>query len=154
MGYLKFSKSMDSNEIHPRVMRKLADVVAKVLLMFSEKCWQSGDIPSDWRKGNIGLISKKCAKDDQGKSQPVRLTTLLGKIMEQIILEAMLKHMEDAVIWDNHHDFTKSRSCLTNLIAFCDGITVSVDKCRVTDVICLDFSKAFGRVSDNLLSSS
>ena len=72
--------------------------------------------------------------------------------MEQIILTAITRHIQDnRVIRPSQEGFMKGRSCLTNLISFCDKVTRLVDEGKAVDVVYLDFSKAFDTVSHSIL---
>ncbi|GAB0188723.1 mitochondrial enolase superfamily member 1 [Grus japonensis] len=151
LHHLDTHKSMGPDGIHPRVLRELAEVLTKPLSTIYQQSWLTGEIPVDWRLANMTPIYKKGQKEDPGNYRPVNLTVVPGKVTEQIILSAIMRHVQDnQVIRPSQHRFMKVRSCLTNLIY--DKVTRLVDEGKAVDVVYLDFSKAFDTVSHTAFS--
>ncbi|KAK4811052.1 hypothetical protein QYF61_016338 [Mycteria americana] len=152
LHHLDTHKSMGPDEIHPRVLKELADVLTKPLSIIYQQSWLTGEVPADWRLANVTPIFKKGRKEDPGNYRPVSLTSVPGKLMEQIMLSAITGHVENNQgIKPSQHGFRKGRSCLTNLISFYDKVTRLVDEGKAVDVVYLDFSKAFDMVSHGVL---
>ncbi|KAF1517059.1 hypothetical protein FQV20_0009580, partial [Eudyptula albosignata] len=150
--HLDAHKSMGPDGIHPRVLRELAEELAKPLSIIYQQSWLTGEVPDNWRLANVTPIYKKGRKEDPGNYRPVSLTSVPGKIMERFILRALTRHERDNQgIRPSQRGFTRGRSCLTNLISFYDQVTRLVDEGKAVDVVYLDFSKAFDTVSHSIL---
>ncbi|KFR17924.1 hypothetical protein N306_15518, partial [Opisthocomus hoazin] len=92
---LNAHKSMGPDGMHPQVLKELADVIAEPLSIIFERSWRTGEVPEDWRKASVTPIFKKGKKEDPGNYRPVSLTSIPGKVMEQLILEAIIKQVEE-----------------------------------------------------------
>ena len=151
LHHIDIHKSMGPDEIHPRVLKELAEVFAKPLSIIYQQSWQTGEVLTDWKLANVVPIYKKGWKDDPGNYRPVSLTSVPGKLMEQLILSTIIQHMRDnQMIRPSQHGFMKGRSCLTNLISFYDRATCLLDEGKAVDIVYLDFSKAYDTVSHSI----
>jgi len=150
LHHIDTHKSMGPDGIHPRVLRELSEVLTKQLSIIYQQFWLAREVLVDWRLANVTPIYKKGWKEDPGNYRPVSLTSVPGKVMEQIIFSAMMWQV-DQVIRPSQHGCMKGRSFLTNLISFYDKVTHLVDEGKAVHIVYLHFSKAFETVSHSIL---
>ena len=85
---------MGPDELHPRVLRELLNVVVKPLSIIFWQSWLTGDVPVDWRLADVMPVFQKVWKDDPGSYRPISLTLVPGKIIQQIILGAIMDQLK------------------------------------------------------------
>jgi len=94
LSNLDTHKSMGPDGMHPQVLRQLAYVIAEPLSIIFERSWRMGEVPEDWRKAYVTPVFRKGKKEDTGNYRVVGLTSVPGKVMEQLILDVTIKQVE------------------------------------------------------------
>ena len=79
--------------------------------------------------------------------RPISLTSVCCKTLEHIICKHMLNHLENNKITSPlQHGFCNGHSCESQLILTMHDIMQNFDSKQQTDLVILDFSKAFDTV--------
>jgi hypothetical protein len=114
----------------------------------------TGKIPEDWKHANVCPLFKKGNKHNAINYRPISLTCILCKIMEHIIASSMMDHLENNnILYDLQHGFRTSRSCETQLVSFIQELAKNNNHNIQTDIIVMDFAKAFDKVPHKRLLS-
>ena len=91
-------------------------------------------------------VFKKGDKTDPSNYRPISLTCVLCKVLEHIVASSMSKHFTDQnILYELQHGFRERRSCETQLIMLTDVLSKNMQSRKQTDLILLDFSKAFDK---------
>ena len=112
-----------------------------------QNSYDTGIVPSDWKRANITPIYKKDDKKDPENYCLVSLVSILCKIMESIIKYHFLKYLKDNNILSNkQYGFLPGRSTVLQLLNVLHQWTEAIDNVLHVDVIYCDFMKAFDKV--------
>ena len=144
---LKPTSSAGPDHISSKILKENIEALSAPLTKIFNKSIQTSEVPSDWRIANVTPIHKKGSKSPPEHYRPISLTSIAGKVMESIIRDEIVDHLSTAkLINGTQHGFMKNKSCATNLLEFLERITSEHDRGNATDIIYLDFSKAFDKV--------
>ena len=144
---LKQDKAAGDDGMTPCILKALCEEIAVPVAMICRKSLDTGSIPRDWRTANVSPIFKKGNKHQVGNYRPVSLTSQICKVMESVLRDALLYHLDHhKLIWNSQHGFRKGFSCATNLLVFLEEVNMNVDAKHNVDTVYFDLAKAFDTV--------
>ena len=144
---LKPRKSPGPNGIHPLILKNCADTLAISICKIFNMSFSLGKIPDCWKQADIIPLHKKGAKNNCKNYRPVSLTSILCKVCEKIARQ----HLEEFwitkdIFISNQFGFMKGKSCLSQLLKVFHDWAHNRNSGLPTDVVFLDFTKAFDSV--------
>ena len=152
MENLKPFKATGPDGVPPMILKELAPQLAPVFTILFQASINQSTIPSDWKLAHVTPVFKKGDSQRAENYRPVSLTSVPCKLLEHIIHAHIMNHLEKHdTLCDNQHGFRKRRSCESQLISTIDNLAKNLDNGFQTDVILLDFSKAFDKVNHSSL---
>ncbi|KAL8582913.1 hypothetical protein ACOMHN_057066 [Nucella lapillus] len=149
---LKPNKASGPDEISSRILKELSTELAPALTTIFRSSLSTGQVPSDWRDALVSPIFKKGEHYNPANYRPVSLTCIVCKLLEHIVVHSLMKHLEtNEILCHQQHGFRKNRSCETQLLELVEELTSNMVDGLQTDMVILDFAKAFDKVNHSLL---
>ena len=140
------------DDIPAIVLKRCKNSLSYPIMCIWKESMQTGVVPSIYKNQTITPIHKKDSRAIPANYRPISLTSHIIKIFERVIRKKIVKFLEEnKLLFRNQHGFRALRSCLTQLLAHIDSILndqlINVD----TDVVYLDYAKAFDKVDFEIL---
>ena len=148
LSSLKVDKACGPDNIKPILLKNLSVQISPLVTKLFQRSLDTGTIPADWSKANVTPLFKKGDKGNPANYRPISLTCILCKLLEHIIASNITKHFQvNNILYDLQHGFRERRSCETQLLELVDDLSRNLLLGHQTDLILLDFSKAFDKVN-------
>ena len=143
---LDANKATGPHEIPPRILKECAHQIAPSLCLLFNQSLQNGSMAEEWKLTNIIPIHKKGDISNVENYRPISLLSVISKVLERCVLRKLRDHLM-SLINSAQHGFIPGRSCTTQLVEVLHYIGSILDSSKQTDMIFMDMSKAFDKVS-------
>ena len=119
-----------------------------------QKSSDTGELPLDWQRANVSPILKSGNRSEPASYRPVSSTSIPCKMLEHIIHNNIMRHLEKYKILSNEqHGFRRGRSCETQLALSVNDLANVLDTQSQTYVVIMDLSRAYDLVPRQRLPS-
>ena len=124
-----------------------ASAFAKPLSLIFHRSLIEAQVPNNWKLANVTPVFKKGSRLAPSNYRPVSLTSVVCKVMERVVRDALMLYLEtEGLITNKQHGFVNKKSCTTNLLESLDLVTKALSEGKNVEVVYLDFLKAFDMV--------
>ena len=140
-------KACGPDNLPARVLKEISQSASAWLVFIFQLSFDLGVVPSDLSKALVTAVFKRENKSVPSNYRPISLTSICSKVMEHIVLSHMAKHLSsNNILINEQHGFRQQFSCETKQISALHDWAKSINSRSQTDVMLLDFSKAFDPV--------
>lgn len=145
---LKMSVSRTPDDIPSLFVKRTANNLIRPLAHLYNQSISQGSIPINWSMAIVVPIHKKGLKSNPDNYRPISLSSVFCRVLENIIHKHITLHLSiNKVTSSSQHGFEKLRSTITQQHLVVDMIAENINNKVQTDMVLLDFSKAFDKVS-------
>jgi hypothetical protein len=144
---LKPSHSLGPDGFSAFFYKQISREICRPLSEIFTLSFRLGKLPSIWRTANVIPVFKKGNAADPLNYRPIALTVVPCKIMETIIRNSLMAYLESRnLIGKDQFGFMPGRSTTYQLLVGLDQWTSALDAGVPSDIIHIDFQKAFESV--------
>ena len=144
------NKATGPDDISGRILKECSKEISPSLTMLFNMSLDSGIVPNMWKRANVVPVFKKGEKTLCSNYRPISLLCIVSKVLERALLN-QIKNEIIPLITKFQHGFLNGKSTETQMLSVFDNISKVLDDGGQTDIIYLDFSKAFDSVPHHLL---
>ena len=147
LSELDATKAKGVDNVSPLFLKHCSVALCYPLHHLFQISVNTGSIPVEWRTHLIIPIFKSGDRSDVANYRPISLLSIVSKVLERIIYDRIIDHILPQM-HPNQYGFTPGKSCLQQLITFIHQLWNNKIS---SDVLYLDFRKAFDSVSHRIL---
>ena len=149
---IRANAGTSENDIPAVILKQCKAQLSYPIFAIWKKSKATGLVPQVLKEQYVAPVFKKGEKTDPANYRPVALTSHLIKIYERIVRKQIVAFLEENnSLSSTQHGFRQGRSCLTQLLHHYDNLLKNLCNGEVSDVLYLDFSKAFDKVDHEIL---
>ena len=145
------SMSVGPNEIPSIFWKNLSNVLCPFICILFNKFLNEGYFPEIWKISKLKPLYKGTgSKTDTNNYRPIALTCVICKIFEKSISLVISDNINERLN-NAQHGFRRKRSTLSNLLSFYNMLFLKRNESKTIDIISFDLSKAFDKLSHDIL---